>query len=76
MDLADLELDDDATDSEIEEDEDDEDIADPIEAERKKRALTAEKLKRRAGEPKKPVIEELYKLSPGFVSMLRGVLAQ
>lgn len=75
LDLADLELDDDATDSE-EEEADDEDIADPIEAERKKRALTAEKLRRKAGEPKKPQIEELYKLSPSFVTMLRGVLAQ
>ncbi|KAH7076654.1 hypothetical protein BKA63DRAFT_287109 [Paraphoma chrysanthemicola] len=76
LDLQDLELDDDATDSDIEEDLDDEDIADPIEAERKKRALTAEKLRRKAGEPKKPQIEELYKLSPSFVDMLRGVLAQ
>jgi hypothetical protein len=75
LDLADLELDDDATDSELDE-EDDEDIADPIEAERKKRAATAEKLRRKAGEPKKPNIEELYKLSPSFVSMLRGVLAR
>lgn len=70
-----MELDDDATDSELDED-DDADIADPIEAERKKRAATAEKLRRKAGEPKKPHIEELYKLSPSFVSMLRGVLAQ
>jgi len=76
LDLQDLELDDDATDSDMEEDEDDEDIADPIEAERKKRAATAEKLRRKAGEPKKPPIEELHKLSPSFVSMLRGVLAQ
>jgi len=76
LDLQDLELDDDATDSEFEEDMDDEDIADPIEAERKKRAQTAEKLRRKAGEPKKPQIEELYKLSPSFVTMLRGVLAQ
>jgi len=76
LDLQDLELDDDATDSDLEEDEDDEDIADPIEAERKRRAQTAEKLRRKAGEPKKPPIEELNKLSPGFVSMLRGVLAQ
>jgi hypothetical protein len=75
MDLEDLELDDDASDSELEDDADDEDIADPIAAERKKRAQTAEKLRRKAGEPKKPPIVELYKLSPGFVSMLRGVLA-
>ncbi|KAH8733077.1 hypothetical protein GQ44DRAFT_601285 [Phaeosphaeriaceae sp. PMI808] len=74
LDLQDLELDDDGTESDIDE-EDDTDIADPIEAERKKRAQTAEKLRRKAGEPKKPEIEELYKLSPGFVSMLRGVLS-
>jgi hypothetical protein len=54
----------------------DADINDPIEAERKKRAATAEKLRRKAGEPRKPQIEELYKLSPSFVSMLRGVLSQ
>jgi hypothetical protein len=76
LDLQDLELDDDATDSELDEELDDEDIADPIEAERKKRAQTAEKLRRKAGEPKKPQIQELYRLSPSFVSMLRGVLAQ
>jgi hypothetical protein len=74
MDLQDLELDDDDLDaSDSEPDDDDADIADPIEAERKKRAATAEKLRRKAGEPKKPNIEELYKLSPSFVSMLRGV---
>jgi hypothetical protein len=75
MDLEDLELDDDASDSEVEDDADDQDIADPIAAERKKRAQTAEKLRRKAGEPKKPPIVELYRLSPGFVAMLRGVLA-
>lgn len=76
MDLQDLELDDDMSDSENSEDGDDADIADPIEAERKNRARAAEKLRRKAGEPKKPSIEELYKLSDGFNSMLRNVLAQ
>ncbi|CAO2656977.1 Nn.00g057800.m01.CDS01 [Neocucurbitaria sp. VM-36] len=75
LDLQDLELDDDASDSENSEDMDDADVADPIEAERKSRARTAEKLRRKAGEPKKPPIEELYKLSDGFNSMLRNVLA-
>lgn len=55
---------------------DDADVADPIEAERKSRARAAEKLRRKAGEPKKPPIVELYKLSDGFNSMLRSVLAQ
>ncbi|KAJ4372432.1 hypothetical protein N0V83_004206 [Neocucurbitaria cava] len=75
LDLQDLELDDDGSDSENSEDMDDADVADPIEAERKNRARTAEKLRRKAGEPKKPPIVELYKLSDGFNSMLRNVLA-
>lgn len=76
MDLQDLELDDDVSDSDASEDGDDADIADPIEAERKNRARAAEKLRRKAGEPKKPPIVELYKLNEGFNSMLRNVLAQ
>lgn len=76
MDLQDLELDDEASDSDVSEDGDDADIADPIEAERKTRARAAEKLRRKAGEPKKPPIVELYKLNDGFNSMLRNVLAQ
>jgi hypothetical protein len=75
MDLQDLELDDDGSDSTDSEDMDDTDVADPIEAERKSRARAAEKLRRKAGEPKKPPIVELYKLSDGFNSMLRNVLA-
>ncbi|KAA8617184.1 PX domain containing protein [Pyrenophora tritici-repentis] len=75
MDLQDLELDADGSDSENSEDMDDADIADPIEAERKSRARAAEKLRRKAGEPKKPDIVELNKLSEGFNSMLRNVLA-
>lgn len=74
LDLQDLELDDDAVDSDEEEEIDEDD--DPIEAERKNRARAAEKLKRRAGEPKKPPIEEIKKLHPSFLAMLRSVLAQ
>ncbi|OSS49744.1 hypothetical protein B5807_05818 [Epicoccum nigrum] len=74
LDLQDLELDDDATESDEEEEVDDDD--DPIEAERKSRARAAEKLKRRAGEPKKPPIYEIKKLHPTFLAMLRSVLAQ
>ncbi|KAF1959086.1 hypothetical protein CC80DRAFT_591170 [Byssothecium circinans] len=76
LDLQDLELDDDGEDDEDEDSElDDEDISNPIEAERKRRSRTAEKLRRKAGEPTKPVIEELGKMHPSFVSMLRSVLA-
>lgn len=74
MDLQDLELDDDADDSDSELEEDD--IADPIEAERRHRARAAEKLRRKAGEPQKPPIEEIGKLHPTFLSMLRSVLAE
>ena len=74
LDLQDLELDDDATDSDEEDEIEDED--DPIEAERKNRARAAEKLKRRAGEPKKPTIEEIKKLHSSFLTMLRSVLAE
>ena len=49
---------------------------DPIGAERKDGARAAEKLKRRAREPKKPAIEEIKKLHPSFLAMLRNVLAQ
>lgn len=81
MDLADLELDDDGAeiDADDSDDEDalsDEEIGDPIEAERKRRAKLQEKLRRSAGEPKKPPIEELRKLDESFVVMLRGVLAE
>jgi hypothetical protein len=75
LDLQDLELDDDATDSDASDELDDDEIDDPIEAERKNRARTAEKLRRKAGEPKKPVIEEIKKLDPSFLAMLRSVLA-
>ena len=66
----------DADDDEEESDLDDEDMADPIAAERKRRARTAEQLRRKAGEPTKPPIEELLRLHPSFVSMLRNVLAE
>lgn len=75
LDLQDLELDDDADDDDDEGSEEDDEVADPIEAERKRRAKTAEKLRRKAGEPLKPPIEELLKLHPTFVTMLRSVLS-
>jgi hypothetical protein len=79
MDLADLSLDDDGADLDAEDStdsDDDEGTADPIEAERRRRAKVQEKLRRSAGEPKKPPIVELRKLDEGFVRMLRGVLAE
>ncbi|PVI08058.1 hypothetical protein DM02DRAFT_648122 [Periconia macrospinosa] len=78
MDLQDLELDDDGDyyDEDTDESSSADDDVDPIEAERKRRAKTAEKLRRKAGEPVKPPIEELVKMHPSFVSMLRSVLAQ
>ncbi|KAF2467574.1 uncharacterized protein BDR25DRAFT_267094 [Lindgomyces ingoldianus] len=76
LDLQDLELDDDGSYDESDSEFDDDDIADPIQAERKRRARAQEKLRRTAGEPKKPDIEELTKLHPTFLSMLRSVLAE
>jgi hypothetical protein len=62
----------DESDSEL----DDEDITDPIAAERKRRARHQESLRRSAGEPKKPPIQELCKLNDNFLAMLRMVLAE
>lgn len=76
MDLQDLELDDEGSYDESESDLDDEELADPIAAERKRRARAQEKLRRTAGEPKKPPITELTKLHPSFLAMLRSVLAE
>jgi hypothetical protein len=73
MDLQDLDMaDDDDSESESEDEED----ADPIEAERKRRVRQRDVLKRSAGEPIKPVIEELPKMSEQFTAMLRMVLAE
>ena len=48
---------------------------DPLSAERKRRSSVQEALRRRAGEPEKPVVEELLKMNGGFVGMLRQTLA-
>ncbi|EMR86766.1 putative px domain-containing protein [Botrytis cinerea BcDW1] len=61
-------------DSSDEDEEDDE--LDPIAAERKRRARKQDHLRRTAGEPAKPEVTEVYKLKEGFLSMLRGVLAE
>ena len=70
-DLADLDDDDDSDDEE----ELDDDNADPIASERKRRRKQADRLRRSAGEPVKPVVKELNGLRDGFLSMLRMVLA-
>lgn len=70
-DLADMEDDDDSDDEEELED----DNADPIASERKRRRKQADRLRRSAGEPVKPVVRELSGMRDGFLSMLRMVLA-
>lgn len=70
-DLADLDDDDESEDEEELED----DNADPIDSERKRRRKQADRLRRSAGEPIKPVVRELSGLRDGFLSMLRMVLA-
>ena len=70
-DLADLEDDDESEDEE----ELDDDNADPIVSERKRRRKQADRLRRSAGEPVKPVVRELSGMREGFLSMLRMVLA-
>lgn len=50
------------------------DNADILSVERKRKAKR-ESLRRHAGEPEKPGIQEILKLKDGFLVMLRGVLA-
>ena len=72
LDLQDLD------DSEGEEDdssESEDDDADPIIAERRRRLKRQEMLRGRAGEPVKPVVEQVAKMRDGFIGMARGVLA-
>ena len=72
MDLAELTFDDaDGSDDENT----DEDEMDPISAERHRRKKKQDHLRRTAGEPVKPQVEEVYKLRDGFLTMLRMVLA-
>lgn len=63
-------------DDEFSSDEDeDDDKADPIELERRKRKKKQDHLRRRAGEPEKPVVSEVLKLEEDFLLQLRQVLA-
>ncbi|KAA8573527.1 hypothetical protein MFRU_001g05020 [Monilinia fructicola] len=73
MDLEDINYEDE--DASSDEDEEDDEL-DPIAAERKRRAKKQDHLRRTAGEPLKPDVTEVYKLKEGFLSMLRGVLAE
>jgi hypothetical protein len=72
MDLQDLQMDEE-DDSSNEDDADDD--LDPISAERKRRSKAQDRLRGKAGEPQKPVVTEVLKLQPSFLSMLRQVLA-
>jgi hypothetical protein len=73
-DLDDMAYDDEGSESESEAEEEDE--LDPIEAERRRRAKKRDRLRRSAGEPVKPGVSEVYKLSDNFLVMLREVLAK
>jgi hypothetical protein len=73
MDLEDMTYDEDSdSEDELEQEEE----MDPIEAERKRRAKRQERLRRNAGEPVKPAVEEVHKLKDNFLVMLRMVLAE
>lgn len=72
QDLQDMAYDD-GSDTEEEAQEDDE--LDPIEAERRRRAKQQDRLRRSAGEPVKPPVSEVHKLTDNFLVMLREVLA-
>ena len=73
MDLQDMNYEEEEESSD--EDEADDEL-DPIEAERKRRAKKADHLRRTAGEPAKPPVEEVHQLKESFLSMLRMVLAE
>ncbi|KAH2233197.1 hypothetical protein KXW57_008665 [Aspergillus fumigatus] len=72
-DLEDLAI----SDAESEESEEmEEDDLDPITAERRRRVKKQDQLRRTAGEPVKPEVQEILKLSESFNAMLRQVLAE
>ena len=73
-DLEELAISDAASDTSDVDSEDDD--LDPITAERKRRARRQDRLRRTAGEPTKPNIQEITKLRDSFGSMLRIVLAE
>lgn len=71
-DLDDLNMDDEEDSSDENEEADE---LDPIAAERRRRAKKQDLLRRSAGEPVKPMVSEVLKLRPGFLTLLRMVLA-
>ncbi|KIM97753.1 hypothetical protein OIDMADRAFT_105260 [Oidiodendron maius Zn] len=73
MDLEDVNYEEQSSDEDENEIDDE---LDPIQAERKRRAKKQDRLRRTAGEPTKPVVEEVTKLRESFLSMLRMVLAE
>jgi hypothetical protein len=73
MDLEEINYD--VSEGSSDEDDEDEEL-DPIAAERKRRAKKQDHLRRSAGEPEKPVVQEVDGLREGFLSMLRMVLAE
>lgn len=73
-DLEDLAIDD-AASAASDEDSSTDDLDDPIGAERKRRSKRQDRLRRTAGEPTKPEINEVLKLQDSFKGMLRRVLA-
>lgn len=73
MDLEDMSYE---SGSESEEEAEEDDELDPIEAERRRRAKRQDRLRRSAGEPEKPHVEEVHKLKENFLAMLRMVLAE
>ena len=75
MDLHELKISD-AEDDSSSEDEEAIDELDPIAAERRRRVKAQDRLRRSAGEPVKPEVSEVLKLSDGFLSMLRMVLSE
>lgn len=73
MDMQEMSYEDESEDeAEMEEDDD----LDPIAAERKRRAKKRDMLRRNAGEPQKPEVEEIYKLKESFLAMLRMTLSE
>ncbi|KAJ5161231.1 hypothetical protein N7492_006623 [Penicillium capsulatum] len=73
-DLEDLTISDEASDS-SDEGEDEDELDDPIGVERRRRVKKQDQLRRTAGEPVKPEVQEILKLGEPFVVMLRYVLA-
>lgn len=78
QDLQDLNMADDEDDDDFSSEDEGgmDDGGDPIAAERKRRQRRQDLLKRSAGEPVKPEIEECRRMMPQFLTMLRMVLAE